>query len=136
MVVIGLGNGFVATPFLVAVQNAVPWHRRGVATSTNQFFRTIGGSISVAALGAVVNAHLLDVLGAGANANALLDPQARANTDPAAITRAVTALAEGLHNVFVICLVAGVIAVVIALLFPGGQAATHAHDAKPVAVPH
>jgi EmrB/QacA subfamily drug resistance transporter len=136
MIVIGLGNGFIATPFLVAVQNAVPWNRRGVATSTNQFFRTIGGSISVAALGAVLNAHLRDSLGAGANANALLDPQARAQTDPALLARTVTALAEGLHTVFLLCLAAGFIAVVIAVMFPGGRASTHVHEEKVAAVPH
>lgn len=130
MIVVGLGNGFMATPFLVAVQNAVPWNRRGVATSTNQFFRTIGGSISVAALGAVLNAHLRDVLGAGANANALLDPKSRAAGDPAVIAQTVTAMSEGLHSVFVICLVAGVIAVLIAVMFPGGQASTHAHEER------
>jgi hypothetical protein len=136
MVLIGLGNGFIATPFLVAVQNAVPWNRRGVATSTNQFFRTIGGAISVAALGAVLNAHLRDVLGTGANANTLLNPATRAATDPATIARAVTALAEGLHTVFVICLIAGIVAVFIAMMFPGGQAASHAHEEKGVPIPH
>lgn len=136
MVLIGLGNGFIATPFLVAVQNAVPWNRRGVATSTNQFFRTIGGSISVAALGAVLNAHLRDALGAGANANALLDPALRARADAATLAHTVTALAEGLHTVFLICLGAGIIAVFIATLFPGGHAAEHAHEEKIPAVPH
>ena len=96
MAVIGLGNGFIATPFLVAVQNAVPWNRRGVVTSSNQFFRTIGGAISVAALGAVLNAHLGDVLGAGANANALLDPALRAGANSATLARTVGfALVDG-----------------------------------------
>jgi EmrB/QacA subfamily drug resistance transporter len=136
MILIGLGNGFIATPFLVAVQNAVPWNRRGVATSTNQFFRTIGGSISVAALGAVLNSHLRHVLGAGANANALLDPATRNATDPATVARTVTALAEGLHSVFLICLVAGLAAVLIAVMFPAGRAADHAHDERAAAIPH
>ena len=136
MATIGLGNGFIATPFLVAVQNAVPWNRRGVATSSNQFFRTIGGAISVAALGAVLNAHLRDVLGAGANANALLDPAVRAQANGATLTRAVDALASGLHTIFLICLAAGIVAVLIALLFPGGHAAAHAHQEKAAAAPH
>ena len=136
MVVIGLGNGFIATPFLVAVQNAVPWNRRGVATSTNQFFRTIGGSISVAALGAVLNAHLHDQLGANANANTLLDPKTRVALDPTALARTVTALSEGLHTVFIICLVGGIAAVFIAVMFPGGRASSHAHEERVEAVPH
>jgi MFS family permease len=136
MIIIGLGNGFIATPFLVAVQNAVPWNRRGVATSTNQFFRTIGGSISVAALGAVLNAHLRDVLGANANANAVLDPQMRAAADPDTVRQAVMAMSEGLHSVFVICLIAGIIAVVIAAMFPSGQASEHAHSERAAVIPH
>ncbi len=135
MATIGLGNGFIATPFLVAVQNAVPWNRRGVATSSNQFFRTIGGSISVAALGAVLNSHLRDVLGAHANANALLDPTARAGIDAVVRERGITALAEGLHTIFLICLVAAVAAVFIAMLFPGGQASSHAHGQRMEAAP-
>ena len=136
MAVIGLGNGFIATPFLVAVQNAVPWNRRGVATSSNQFFRTIGGAIAVAALGAVLNAHLRGVLGAGANANVLLDPALRGLADDAALARTVAALASGLHTIFLICLAAAVVAVFIAMLFPGGRAAAHAHAEKMAAAPH
>ena len=136
MVLIGIGNGFIATPFLVAVQNAVPWNRRGVATSANQFFRTIGGSIAVAALGAVLNSHLRAVLGEGANANALLDPATRQTADPETLARMVTALSQGLHNVFLICLAGGLIAVIIAVMFPAGRAADHAHAEKAAAVPH
>jgi len=58
MFFLGVGLGFTSTPYLLAVQNAVPWSRRGVATSSVQFFRSIGGAIMVAALGAVLNAHL------------------------------------------------------------------------------
>jgi EmrB/QacA subfamily drug resistance transporter len=136
MIMIGLGNGFISTPFLVAVQNAVPWNRRGVATSTSQFFRTIGGSISVAALGAVLNSHLRDVLGANANANAVLDPQMRAAADPNTVRQAVAAMSEGLHSVFVICLFAGITAIVIAVMFPKGRASEQAHSEKAAVIPH
>jgi len=60
MFVLGLGLGFLSTPYLLAVQNAVPRHQRGVATSSVQFFRTIGGSIAVAALGTLLNAQAED----------------------------------------------------------------------------
>lgn len=48
MAVIGFGMGTMSTPYLVAMQNAVPWNRRGVVTSASQFFRTIGGSFMTA----------------------------------------------------------------------------------------
>ncbi|MDQ3638872.1 MAG: MFS transporter, partial [Actinomycetota bacterium] len=43
--IIGLGLGFTSTSYLVSVQNAVPWNRRGSATSSIVFFRTVGGSV-------------------------------------------------------------------------------------------
>src|SRR5215213_1021422 len=58
VVVIGLGLGFSSTSYLASVQNAVPWRRRGVATSSVVFFRTVGGSIGVAVMGAFLNASL------------------------------------------------------------------------------
>ena len=58
VVVIGLGLGFSSTSYLVSVQNAVPWRRRGVATSSVVFFRTVGGSLGVAVMGAFLNASL------------------------------------------------------------------------------
>src|SRR5204862_5077755 len=56
--VIGLGLGFTSTSYLVSVQNAVPWRRRGIATSSVVFFRTVGGSVGVAIMGAFLNASL------------------------------------------------------------------------------
>jgi len=55
---IGLGMGFSSTTYLLSVQNAVPWQRRGVATSSIIFFRTVGGSIGVAVMGALLNTSL------------------------------------------------------------------------------
>src|SRR6185369_16920663 len=50
MLITGLGLGFTSMPYLLGPQNAVPWERRGVATSSVQFFRAIGGAVGVAAL--------------------------------------------------------------------------------------
>src|SRR4029077_2256408 len=44
MLITGFGLGSVSMPCLLGVQNAVPWQRRGVATSSVQFFRSIGGA--------------------------------------------------------------------------------------------
>ncbi len=130
MALIGFGMGFLATPYLVSVQNAVPWNRRGVVTSSNQFFRTIGGSIMVAVLGAVLNARLHADLGADANATLALQHSAAAAGNAAQVERVRVALAAGLHEIFVICLLLAVLALVVALLFPGGAASEHAHDAQ------
>jgi EmrB/QacA subfamily drug resistance transporter len=54
MAVIGLGMGFSNIPLLFSVQTAVPWNRRGTATATNLFCRTIGGTIAVGMMGAIL----------------------------------------------------------------------------------
>jgi predicted MFS family arabinose efflux permease len=55
---LGIGMGFVTNCTVVSVQNSVSWDQRGSATATLQFFRTIGGSISVAILGSLLNARM------------------------------------------------------------------------------
>jgi MFS family permease len=127
MLILGAGMGFMSTPYIVAVQSAVPWSRRGVATSSQQFFRTIGGAIAVAAFGAVLNARLATVAGPDASARTVLDPVLRQSLDPGAVERLQSALGAGLHSIYVACAVVAAIGLIIALLFPGGSAASHAH---------
>ena len=49
----GLGTGLVIQVLIVVVQNAVEHRDVGVATSTANFFRSIGGSFGVAIFGAL-----------------------------------------------------------------------------------
>ena len=135
VLVIGVGLGFLALPSLIAVQNVVPWQRRGVATSALQFCRTIGGTVAVAALGALLNAHLEQLGGGGAAAaggrlgagtgpgldpNAALDPALRARLAPPALAALTAALASGLHAVFVAIAVAAVAGLALACSSPAG----------------
>lgn len=55
MAVIGLGFGVSMTVFTVVVQSAVGASMRGAATSSNSFLRTLGQTIGIAVLGAVLN---------------------------------------------------------------------------------
>ncbi len=123
----GFGLGFMATPYLVAVQNAVPWGRRGVATSSVQFFRTIGGAIAVAIFGAMLNAALAPVLGPGVNANAALEPAQRARLAPGQLRLLVGALDTGLHRIFVGFVVIAAAGLVASWFFPRGRAEALAH---------
>ena len=52
--ILGLGLGPSQGLFALAVQNAVPMDRLGVATSASQFFRQIGSTVGVAVFGAVM----------------------------------------------------------------------------------
>ena len=54
MLVLGLGLGMVMQVLVLAVQNAVPYEMLGVATSGSTLFRSIGGSLGTAVLGAVL----------------------------------------------------------------------------------
>jgi EmrB/QacA subfamily drug resistance transporter len=53
MLVLGLGVGLVMQVLVLAAQNAVPYEYLGVASSGSTLFRQIGGSIGVAAFGAI-----------------------------------------------------------------------------------
>ncbi len=127
---IGLGLGFMSTPFIVSVQTAVPWERRGVATSSQQFFRTIGGAISVAALGALLNASLAGSEFA-TSAQHVLEPGARAALDTREVAGASAALAQGLHWIYVVLAGVALVSLLIATRFPRGGARSLAHRPVP-----
>lgn len=54
MVVLGAGIGPTNSLLTLAVQNALPIHLLGAATSANQFFRQIGGTLGVTIFGSIV----------------------------------------------------------------------------------
>lgn len=127
MLLVGLGLGFMSTPYLLAVQNAVPWRQRGVATSSVQFFRTIGGAITVAILGAVLNTHLAATLGPDADANVAMNPALRGSLAPDRLAGLVDALEGGLTRVYIAMAVIAALGLLVAFLFPRGSAESHAH---------
>ena len=100
--VVGLGLGLLATPTLISAQSSVPWHERGVVTSTNMFARSIGSALGVAVFGAVANSIYG---GAGGNGN------------PSAVVAASSA-------VFLAALVAGLLTVAAVLAMPAVKAGT------------
>lgn len=57
--VIGIGMGLTSTAFIVSIQSAVTYEKRGVATASNMFMRNLGSTIGVALLGTVLNTSLL-----------------------------------------------------------------------------
>ncbi len=130
MLVVGVGLGLMATPYLVAVQNAVPWERRGVATSSVQFFRTIGGAIAVAALGAVLNTRLEAELGSSVDPNVALNPSLRETVPAETLASLQEGLAHGLHSVYVIGAILAALGFVVAFFFPRGSAESQAYEGE------
>ncbi len=119
LVVLGLGMGMTFQPYVIATQNAVEPANLGIATASVQFFRSMGGSVAVAALGALLANRLAAELTAQLGADASrVDKDRLLNTgsvpsDLAASTQA--ALADALHVVFVAAVPLGVLAVLLAI---------------------
>jgi len=104
MVLLGLGLGMVMQVLVLAVQNAVDYRFLGVATAGSTLFRQVGGSIGVAAFGAIFTNRLRDELGArlpsGAHVPTVANP-AVIRALPAPLHRAfVDAFAVSLQPVF------------------------------------
>lgn len=84
MIVVGIGLG-ISMPILgLVVQNAMPYRLLGVATSSVQFFRQIGGTLGIAIFGTLVTTHLRNNLRAElpAEVQALPDPLLERLEDP------------------------------------------------------
>jgi EmrB/QacA subfamily drug resistance transporter len=62
MLVLGLGLGMVMQVLILAVQNSVSYDQLGVATSGATLFRSIGGSLGTAVLGAIFSGKLASEL--------------------------------------------------------------------------
>src|SRR5438067_3162081 len=79
----GVGLGLANTALLIAVQTSVEWRQRGVATASTMFARTIGGTLAVGALGAILSAALLRGGSVASDAaDRLLGPEHGAGLDP------------------------------------------------------
>jgi MFS family permease len=63
LLIVGIGLGPGQSLFSLAVQNAVPPHQLGVATSSGQFVRQIGSTMGVALFGAILTWGLTSELG-------------------------------------------------------------------------
>ena len=62
MFLAGLGVGPTFSVFTIIVQNAVPFHELGVATSNLTFFRQIGGTVALAIVGTIFGQSFQDQL--------------------------------------------------------------------------
>ncbi|HEX7182566.1 MAG TPA: MDR family MFS transporter [Thermoanaerobaculia bacterium] len=129
MGITGFGMGFTSMPYLLGPQNAVAWRQRGVATSTVQFFRAIGGAVAVAALGALFSARL-HAAAPDINPNIALDPALREKASPATLADLSSALLHGLQGVYVVLAVLSAATLIVAWLFPGGDPASHIHPER------
>lgn len=68
MIITGLGLGMAMPVFTLTVQNAVDTKLLGVATSSSQLFRTLGGTIGVSVMSTILSHTLISKMTANKNA--------------------------------------------------------------------
>jgi EmrB/QacA subfamily drug resistance transporter len=138
MLLAGMGMGLIMVPLLIAVQNAVPRADLGIATSATTFFRSIGGALGVAVMGAVLSAGLasqlhgllgtVDPASAAelraliAHPDAVVHPALRGTLPPVVLRAFSQGLANALHAVFLVGFAIASLALVSAFLVPAGRA--------------
>jgi EmrB/QacA subfamily drug resistance transporter len=135
LILIGAGLGLTMMTLIIAVQQSVERSQLGIATSLNQFSRSIGGAVGIAVMGAVLSAgfaaRLSEVArdGSGvltqeraselaANPNALIDPHARAALPAGALDALRGAMAAAIHNVFWVGTVLAALALLVSFYLP------------------
>ncbi|WP_308196062.1 MDR family MFS transporter [Nocardioides bruguierae] len=124
MAVLGVGMGSTMQNLVLVVQNAVPLHRIGVASSVAAFFRTLGGSIGVSALGALLSHQVAGKIASGLadlGVSATGSSSALADLDslPAPVLAVVeAAYGESFAHVFLVAAPLAVIALVAVLAMP------------------
>ena len=108
--VMGAGMGFSMLSLLLAVQHGVDRARLGIATSLNQFSRSIGAAIGTAAMGALLTRALLGVQLPGGSGVA---------TSAVALTGAVRLqVAAALQEVFIAGGITAVVALIVTFFLP------------------
>ncbi len=114
MLVLGVGLGLTMQVLVLAVQNAVPYEDLGVATSGATLFRSIGGSLGTAILGAVfasrLDTNLGDRLPAGTPDLSHEGPSQILGLPAAAREAYLAAFTDSMQTVFLVAAVVALVA--------------------------
>ena len=139
---IGIGMGWVALSTLMVVQSCLDEKDLGVATSSNQFARTLGGAVGVGICGSFIAARFSNLLEAMRTADllrhiptrlseagfgqveSLLRPEVQATMPEALRDMVQNAVVEGVAGVFWTVSVAAGLCVLLCLLMPGAKKKT------------
>jgi MFS family permease len=108
----GCGQGFTASPYLVAAQNSISWSVFGSASAAMNLLRAIGGSLSVSVLGALLASRAKRVieqrLGASARNIDVSRLTSGVGTGPVHHSAVVhAALLNGLHVIYLVAAIVG-----------------------------
>ena len=113
-ILLGIGIGLTMSPMSTAAMNAVPVDKAGVASGTLQMFRMVGGTIGVAATGAIFQSRLGE-----------FNPAALATGGPTAAENFTDALGAAMALGAVVTAVGAVIAAVVIRGKPKHELSAH-----------
>lgn len=123
---IGVGMGMTSTSFIVAIQSTVEWERRGVATATNMFMRSLGSAIGAALLGGLLNSQIKAYITSKGlenkvsvdTANQLLDSNQQESLSESVRSVLQDGLTSGLHYVYTGLLILAILSLILITLLP------------------
>ncbi|WP_308377059.1 MFS transporter [Streptomyces sp. ISL-99] len=142
MAVLGVGIGLVMPVLILAVQNSVPQADLGTATSANNYFRQIGGSVGAAVFGTLFANRLDDSLSehlsgdAGLPGPASVTPQLVHAMEPTLRDAYIAAYAEAIPRIFLYLVPVLVLGLLIACFLKEKPLVSHnAPAAEPSTIP-
>lgn len=136
LAVAGLGMGFVSVSTLLTVQNSLDASNLGVATSSQQFARTLGGTVGIGISGSFVTLHFTRTLEALMNSSlkgeipaslsrqlaqgveALFQPDTLSALSPVVQKTFQQAAGNGVQTVFWSALITSIISLLFCFLLP------------------
>jgi EmrB/QacA subfamily drug resistance transporter len=117
MFVVGVGLGSAMQPLVLAVQNDLELRDMGAGTAASTFFRSLGGAVGVAALGAVLSNKLASF----GSRISISSPASIASLSPADQAKVEHVFVDALHLIFLTAGLVTIIAIVLALLIPNRE---------------
>jgi EmrB/QacA subfamily drug resistance transporter len=127
MACLGIGMGTANTALLIAVQESVAWSERGVATASAMFFRNIGGTVAVGALGALLTARFGPEVPRSL-LNDLVGPEHGRNLPADMLALLAGGLRGGLIDIFAVLGVLAGLAFATSLFFPSRKVGDAARE--------
>jgi EmrB/QacA subfamily drug resistance transporter len=120
---VGVGLGVSTNPMTIAVQSAVAWARRGIATGTSMFMRTFGQVVGLAVMGSIIN-NVSGSIRTSSATNQTLSMHGH-TLPPGLLSHIHTVLLNGIHYAFLAALTGGAIGLIVVSFLPGGSATEH-----------
>jgi EmrB/QacA subfamily drug resistance transporter len=121
MLVVGIGLGSAMQPLVLAVQNDVDLRDMGAGTAASTFFRSLGGAVGVATLGAVLSNKLAALNSGGGPQTSINDPASIQRLPEAGRSLIEHAFVGALHPIFLTAGLVTLLAVALTIMMPNKE---------------